>query len=51
MAPASREPDRILVPGRPDYERCDNKVVSARYTLYSFVFVVRVERKRTDCYL
>ncbi len=36
-----KEPDRVLVPGRPDLERCDNKVVSARYTAVTFLPVVR----------
>jgi Ni,Fe-hydrogenase I cytochrome b subunit len=36
-----KEPDRILLTGKPDYERCDNKVVSARYTLVTFFPVVR----------
>ena len=36
-----KEPDRILIAGKPDYERCDNKVVSARYSLLTFLPVVR----------
>lgn len=36
-----KQPDRVLLPGRPDLERCDNKVVSARYTALSFFPVVR----------
>ena len=35
------EADRLLVLGKPDYDRCDNKVVSARYTIYNFIPVVR----------
>lgn len=35
------QPDRILLPGKPNYEHCDNKVVSARYTLVTFFPVVR----------
>jgi hypothetical protein len=35
-----KEPDRILHPGTPDLDRCDNKVVSARYSFYTFFFVV-----------
>jgi len=46
-----KEPDRILLPGKPDLERCDNKVVSARYTIYNFIPVVsdqsKTERRRT----
>jgi hypothetical protein len=44
MAPHKRvikEPDRTLVPGRPDFERCDNKVVSARFTVANFIPKVR----------
>jgi len=36
-----REPDRVLVLGKPDYERCDNKVITSRYTIVSFLPVVR----------
>lgn len=36
-----KEPDRVLIAGKPDYERCDNKVVSARYTPLTFLPVVR----------
>lgn len=31
------EADRLLVLGKPDNDRCDNKVVSARYTIYNFL--------------
>lgn len=34
-------PDRVLLPGLPNLERCDNKVVSARYTAITFFPVVR----------
>jgi hypothetical protein len=34
------EGDRILVAGRPDYERCDNKVITSKYTLLTFLPVV-----------
>lgn len=30
------EPDRVLVLGRADYDRCDNEVISARYNAFSF---------------
>jgi hypothetical protein len=33
-------PDRVLLAGKPDYERCDNKVLSARYTPLNFFPVV-----------
>lgn len=29
--------DRLLVVGRPEYDRVDNKVVSARYTVWNFL--------------
>jgi hypothetical protein len=38
-----KEPDRVLIPGKPDLERCDNKVVSARYNVVTFLPVVRKE--------
>ncbi|KAL7561845.1 hypothetical protein ACA910_009683 [Epithemia clementina (nom. ined.)] len=41
-----KEPDRILMPGKPDYDRVDNKVVSARYTLLSFVPLAVVQQFR-----
>lgn len=37
---SDKEADRVLLPGRADLERCDNKVVSARYTAFSFLPVV-----------
>uniref|UniRef100_A0A7S3KZS3 P-type sodium-transporting ATPase4 n=1 Tax=Amphora coffeiformis TaxID=265554 RepID=A0A7S3KZS3_9STRA len=41
-----KEPDRILLPGKPDLDRCDNKVVSARYTIYNFIPVAVSEQFR-----
>lgn len=41
-----KEPDRILIPGRPDLERCDNRVISARYSFYNFVPVATLEQFR-----
>lgn len=35
-----KEPDRVLILGKPDYERCDNQVVTSRYTLLTFIPVV-----------
>ena len=37
-----KEPDRVLIGGKPDLDQCDNKVVSARYTALNFLPVVRV---------
>jgi hypothetical protein len=31
------EPDRVLVVGQPNLDECDNKVISARYTVWSFL--------------
>ena len=42
-----KEPDRILMPGRPDLEQCDNKVVSARYTAVTFLPVVRTDDEKS----
>lgn len=39
----AKAPDRVLIPGRPDLEQCDNKVVSARYTAVTFLPVVRTD--------
>ena len=30
------EPERILIPGKANLHRCDNKVVSAKYTAWNF---------------
>ena len=36
------EPDRVLLPGRPNLGQCDNRVRSARYTAWSFFPMVRL---------
>jgi hypothetical protein len=36
----AKEPDRVLICGRPDFDRCDNKVTTARYTALTFLPVV-----------
>jgi hypothetical protein len=36
----AKEPDRVLIAGKPDLDRCDNKVISARYTALNFLPVV-----------
>jgi hypothetical protein len=43
-----KAPDRVLIPGRPHLERCDNKVVSAKYTAVTFLPVVRKEMVISD---
>ena len=43
MAPQKKEEpeaDRVLIPGRPSLDRCDNKVVSAKYTAWNFLPLV-----------
>jgi hypothetical protein len=35
-----KEPDRVLVCGKPDFQRCNNQVKTARYTLVTFLRVV-----------
>lgn len=41
-ATKKKEPDRVLIPGKPDFEQCDNRVISARYSALTFVPVVRI---------
>jgi hypothetical protein len=36
-----KKADRILITGKADLDRCDNQVISARYTIYSFFPLVR----------
>jgi hypothetical protein len=33
--------DRVLVAGRPNLERCDNMITTAKYTIWTFLPVVR----------
>lgn len=40
------EVDRLLTPGNADYARCDNKVVSARYTVWNFLPIVSANSDR-----
>jgi len=40
------EPDRILLPGQPNFDKCDNKVISARYTALTFLPVAISEQFR-----
>ena len=46
MPKTEAPPDRVLVAGRPDLERCDNQVISARYTVYNFLPVAIYEQFR-----
>ncbi len=39
-APVVDNEDRVLVAGRPDLERCDNKISTAKYSLLTFLPVV-----------
>ena len=34
------ETERILVAGRPDYSRCDNTVITAKFTAWTFLPLV-----------
>ena len=38
---AKKEPNRLLTPGKPDFQRCDNQVITAIYTPLSFLPMVR----------
>ena len=33
--------DRVLVAGRPDYNRCDNMITTYKYTVWTFLPIVR----------
>lgn len=35
------EGDRVLLAGKPDYDRCDNMITTSRYTPWNFLFLVR----------
>jgi hypothetical protein len=35
------ETQRIIVVGRPDYERCDNKISTSKYNVFTFLPIVR----------
>lgn len=37
---AADQADRILVAGKPAFNRCDNKITTYKYTLWSFIPVV-----------
>jgi len=41
MSKEKAESDRILVVGKGEFDRCDNEVISARYTVLSFFPKVR----------
>jgi hypothetical protein len=41
------EGPRLLLAGRPDLERCDNKISTSKYSLLSFIPVVS---QRDSCY-
>mmetsp|Transcript_24073 Transcript_24073/g.66728 ORF Transcript_24073/g.66728 Transcript_24073/m.66728 type:complete len:1719 (+) Transcript_24073:215-5371(+) len=46
VTPDDDETERFLVAGRPNYDRCDNKIVTARYTVLSFLPVAIGEQFR-----
>jgi hypothetical protein len=33
--------DRILLAGRPELDRCDNRICTSKYTMYNFLPIVR----------
>lgn len=33
--------DRVLIAGKPDYNRCDNMITTSKYTVWSFLPLVR----------
>ena len=35
------ETERVLTAGRPNFDRCDNKIITAKYTALSFLPMVR----------
>lgn len=37
------ESHRVVVAGRPNYNRCDNMIVTSKYTAWSFLPVVSTE--------
>jgi len=45
-SPEKDEDDRVLLAGKPDYERCDNKICTSKYTLLSFLPVAVLEQFR-----
>ena len=42
------EGDRVLLAGKPDYDRCDNMITTSRYTSWNFIFVVRIPSTEGD---
>ncbi|KAG7346626.1 phospholipid-translocating P-type ATPase, flippase [Nitzschia inconspicua] len=44
--PHHEEGDRVLVAGRPNYNRCDNMIVTSKYTAWSFLPVAVGEQFR-----
>jgi hypothetical protein len=34
------ERERVLMAGRPNYYRCDNKIITAKYTVWNFLPIV-----------
>jgi hypothetical protein len=40
--PQDEDGDRILVAGRPNFNRCDNMIVTSKYNAWTFLPVVRI---------
>ena len=35
--------DRLLIPGQPDYTRCDNTLITSKYTILNFLPIVSIQ--------
>ena len=46
--PAVDDGDRKLVAGRPDLERCDNKISTSKYTVLNFFPIVSMVRQKMN---
>jgi hypothetical protein len=42
------EGDRVLLAGKPNYDRCDNMITTSRYTTWNFLPVVRRPSTKGD---
>ena len=42
------ETERVLTAGRPNFDRCDNKIITAKYTALSFLPMVRGNKYALD---
>ena len=35
--------NRLLMVGHPDYTRCDNTLITSKYTILNFLFIVSIQ--------